>query len=135
VPSSVSRTARDAAEPRPVRSGQGDGTVRAAITVVHLNPPPSFVHLSVMKAAQQQSIGRVSVAAVLPCDDVMGIGVCWRSVAARPSAPSVTCGQQLSLLPREEPVRASEVDYHAVGVEDERRQMRVAGDARASQRV
>ena len=76
------------------------------IQLINMDAPATLVHLSVMKAAQQQCVGYVGATALLPRNDMMSVDVCRRTVAARPSATTIARGEQFALLRREEPMRS-----------------------------
>ena len=83
---------------------------------------------SVVVAAEQQRVGDIGGAAVEPGHQVVGVGVGRRPVTAWESAAAVTGGEQPSLLRGEQPPGAAQVDHDAVLIEEQRGQLRVAGD-------
>ena len=111
-------------------SGEGDGSVGAAVGVVDVDCPAVFVDVSVVVAAQEHGVGQVGGATVQPGDEVVGVGVGGGPVTAGPAAATVTDCEHPALLGGEQPAGAAEVDHDAVLVEQQRGQLRIAGDPR-----
>jgi hypothetical protein len=118
-----------------VWSGHGDGAVSSSRWVVERDAPCTLVHQSVVVSAQKHSVGEVACAAVLPGNDMVRVSVRGRPMAPWPSAAAVSRRERLALVGREESMGASEIYDCSFGIEQQRREVGVAGDSGNAGRV
>ena len=101
-----------------MRASHTDGPVRTASGVDDGEGPPSFVHVAVMKSAEQDGVVGIGSATVAPRQHMVGVRVSRWTGAARPPTPAVSSGEQLPLRGAEESLCAPEVCHDTVAIKE-----------------
>jgi len=93
----VSWTAGITGEALTARSDDGNGAVRAAIGLYGAQDPAALMDEPVVEPAQKQRVVSIGGSSVLPCDQVVGVGVAGAAMASRPTAAAIASSEQTSL--------------------------------------
>ena len=91
--------------------------------------PATFVHLSVMEAAQEQSVVEVGLATIEPGDNVVCIGECRRSMAVGKATSAVANCERPPLVTSEQPALPAVLKWNAFGRHEDSCNLRVTRDA------